>query len=63
MKNKLKETRDKKKISQEELSIKSGVSRTTISNIENNENVIVKTSTLIAIAEALGETVSDIFFN
>lgn len=62
MKNKLKEIRDAQKISQEELSSISGVSRTTISNIENSENVVVKTSTLIALSEALGKEVSDIFF-
>ncbi|MFM1541525.1 helix-turn-helix transcriptional regulator [Helcococcus ovis] len=62
MKNRLKEFRESCKMSQEELSEKTKVSRTTISKIENNENVTVKTSTLISIADALGKTVRDIFF-
>lgn len=49
-------------LSQEELSEKSGVSRATISSIENNNCVDVKSSTLIALADALNCRVSDIFF-
>lgn len=62
MKNKLKEIREAKQISQELLAEKSKVSRTTISNIENQKETIVKSSTLIAIAEALECKVTDIFF-
>ncbi len=62
MKNRLKEVREDMKISQEELAEKSSVSRTTISNIENQEEIIVKSSTLILLANALNKKVSDIFF-
>lgn len=61
MENKLKEMRESKDLSQEELAEKSGVSRTTISNIENGKQVILKTKTLIDLADALGTKVSKIF--
>lgn len=61
MENKLKEIRESKNLSQEELAEKSGVSRTTISNIENGKQVILKTKTLIDLANALGTKVSKIF--
>lgn len=62
MQNKLRQARDEAKMSQEELAKKSGISRTTISGIENNENIVVKTSTIIAIAKALNKSAQDIFF-
>ena len=56
MKNRLKELRECRGMSQEELAEKSGVSRTTISE-EVTTNI-----TLERIAKALGEKVSNIFF-
>ncbi|MDO4778494.1 MAG: helix-turn-helix transcriptional regulator [Tissierellia bacterium] len=63
MNNKLKEVRENKGISQEELSLKSGVSRTTISSLENQKAMDVKSSTLISLANALEMEITDIFFN
>lgn len=62
MQNKLRQARNEANMSQEELAKKSGISRTTISGIENNEDVVVKTSTIIAIANALEKRAQDIFF-
>lgn len=62
VKNKLKEIRQKKKISQTELAEISKVSRSTISNLEAKDNYITTTNTLENIAKALGVKVKDIFF-
>lgn len=62
MQNKLRQARDEANMSQEELAKKSGISRTTISGIENNEDIVVRTSTIIAIANALNKRAQDIFF-
>lgn len=58
----LKEMREQKGITQEELEKNSGVSRQTISAIENNDNYQAKTGTLLALARALGTTVDKLFF-
>ena len=63
MKYRVKEIREQKNMSQEELERRSGISRQTISAIENDkvrENV--KAGTLLAIANALETTVDDLFF-
>lgn len=57
----IKELRDKIKMSQQELVQKSGVSRGTISALENGTARATTTKTLLAIAEALGVTVDQIF--
>ena len=57
----IKERREELKMTQEELSEKSGVNRTTISAIENGKAEQVMTGTLIALAKALGTTVDKIF--
>ena len=49
-------------MTQEELAAKSGVSRTTISNLENGSTRATSTQTLLKIAKALGKTVDQIFF-
>ena len=59
---KLKEIREEKGITQEELERMSGVSRQTISAIENNDPYQTKTGTLLALARALGTTVDKLFF-
>jgi len=59
---KIKETREAKKMTQEELSEKSGVSRGTISALENGTVRATTTKTLVKIAQALGVSVDQIFF-
>ena len=61
MEFKIKERREEAGISQEELSKKSGVSRTIISGLESGTITTTTTKTLAKIAEALGLKVSDIF--
>lgn len=62
MNNKLKEIRQKLKMSQEELSIKSGVSRPTISMIETNSLDNIESKTMLKLATALNCDIGDIFF-
>lgn len=61
MRYKIKEIREKKRYSQEELAQISGVSRQTISKMESGEEVAVLTSTLAAIADALGVSIRSLF--
>lgn len=53
--------REELKLSQDELARKSGVSRATISNLENNPNAVTTTATLQKIAAALDVKVSNFF--
>lgn len=62
MKNIVKETREELGMSQEELAKEASVSRTTISELENEKTVVVTNITLEKIAKALGRKVTDIFF-
>ena len=62
MKNRLKEIREEEGITQEELSKKSTVSRTIISELENQKTDVITNMTLEKIAEALNKKVTDIFF-
>jgi transcriptional regulator with XRE-family HTH domain len=59
---KIKELREIRNMTQEELAEKSGISRATISMLENNTTKEVLTSTLRALASALDTTVNDLFF-
>jgi transcriptional regulator with XRE-family HTH domain len=59
----VKEEREKKGMTQEELAKKAGVSRTIISGLESGTINVTTTKTLKKIAEALGKNVSDIFLN
>lgn len=52
-KNRIKERRMELKMTQEELCAKTGLSRATISALENNEDADMKVSTLRALADAL----------
>lgn len=61
MKFNIKAKREAKKISQEELAEKAGISRTTLSKLEHDEEPIVNTTTLSKIAEALECPVNDLF--
>ena len=56
---KLKQLRVEKAMTQEELALKSRISRATISKIENGEEVEVKVSTLLALAQALECSLAD----
>lgn len=60
-KNRLKAFREKNGVSQAELAEKTGLSRTTISKIENNEEVNVNTQTIAKISEFFNVSPSEIF--
>lgn len=59
----LKEIRELKGMSQEELEKASGISRQTISAIENGKSINVMSDTLISLARALDVKITDIFFD
>ena len=59
---KIREKRKEKKMTQEELSAKSGVSRATISGLENGTVRATSSKTLLKLARALDTTVDQIFF-
>lgn len=61
VKNRLKEIRIERGLSQEELAEKSGISRATISKIENNEEASISTKTIAKLSEVLGAKPSEIF--
>lgn len=58
----IKEVREAKGITQEQLSVKSGISRATISALENGTARTTTTKTLVSIAVALGVSLDKIFF-
>lgn len=60
--NKLRRAREKKGWTQEILAEKAGISRTTLSAIENDKADCVKTDTLVKLADALGMKVTSLFF-
>lgn len=60
---KIRNIREEKKMTQEELAEKSGVSRVTISGLENGTTRATTTKTLQKIARALDVTVDQIFFD
>lgn len=59
---KLREARELKRLTQEELAAKSGVSRQTIIAIETVDGYNTTFNTLVKLADALGMTVDQIFF-
>lgn len=59
---KIKELRGAMKMTQEELAEKSGVSRGTISALENGIDRTTTSKTLVKLAQALDTTVDRIFF-
>lgn len=58
---KIKELREKKRMSQAELAELSGVSRASIIRIESSKNVVVNTQTLERIAKALNVSIKTLF--
>lgn len=58
----IKEVREQLGMTQEELSEKAGVSRTTIWALETQEAKNVSLRLLLSIAKALGTTIENIFF-
>lgn len=63
MGNKIKEWREKAKMTQAELAKKSGISRVTISQLEQGVERNTSSKTLLKLAKALNTTVDNIFFN
>lgn len=59
---KIKEIRESKNMTQDELARYSGISRGTIVALESGKEKITTTKTLVKIADALNVTVDDIFF-
>ncbi len=59
---KIKEIRESLKMTQEELSAQSGVSRSIIVALENDNSTVTTTKTLQKIAQALGVSITQIFF-
>jgi transcriptional regulator with XRE-family HTH domain len=58
---KIKELREKRRLSQAELAELSGVSRPTIIRLENNDDVVVNSKTLEKIASALNVSIRTLF--
>ena len=58
----LKEVREEKRMTQEELAAKSGISRQTIISIETDPNYNTTFNTLVKLSDALGISIDQIFF-
>lgn len=58
--NILKQLREERGLTQEELAEKSGVSRVTISMLEVGKQKVTKSTTLVSLADALGVSVTDL---
>jgi len=58
----IKEAREEQGMTQDELAIKSGVSRSIINGLETGRSTVTTNVTLLKIAKALGKKVADIFF-
>ena len=58
----IKELREKRGITQTDLSNSTGIARATIWKLETGTNSITTTKTLEKIAEALGVTIEELFF-
>ncbi len=59
---KLKNARQQRKLTQQELADKSGVSRVTIALIESGQTRDIMASTLLKLANALDMSVNELFF-
>lgn len=63
MKNCIKKMREEKRMTQEELAARAGVTRVTIISLENDEAYVTTTRTLVKVADALGTSVDQIFLH
>lgn len=63
MQYRIKEHREKLKMTQVDLAKKAKVSRTIISGLENGTITVTTTDTLLKLADALQCKIADIFFN
>lgn len=63
MSNRVRERRQELGLTQDELAIKSGLSRQTIINVECESSNAINTSTLTKIANALDSSVGFLFFS
>ena len=63
MKLRIRELRQAKGVTQEELAERSGISRATIWALETNTEKVTTTKTLLSIAGALDVPVDDLFFD
>ncbi|MBR3293593.1 MAG: helix-turn-helix transcriptional regulator [Oscillospiraceae bacterium] len=59
--NRVRELREELGMTQDELSKRAQISRATISFIEKNKKTDLKVSTMLAISNALGAKIGDIF--
>jgi len=63
METKVKEYREKRGLTQEELSKLSGISRTTISDLENSKLEEISTKTMKALSSALKVNITTLFLS
>lgn len=63
MQYRVREFREQKRMTQEELAERSGVSRGIIARLESGKEFTTTTTTLIKIANALGKKTKDIFLD
>ena len=61
MHNTIKERREALKLNQDQLSEKSGVTRTVISQLETGRRTVITSDTMLKLAKAMDCSVTDIF--
>lgn len=61
MHNTIKERREALKLNQDQLSEKSGVTRTVISQLETGKRTVITSDTMLKLAKAMDCSVTDIF--
>lgn len=61
MEYKIKELRERKKLSQSELARLAGVSRATVIRLESSEDVVINSKTLEKISKALNVSIKSLF--
>lgn len=61
LKNRIKEVREEKNMTQTELEEKAGVTRTVISQLENGSRTVVTSETMLKLSKALGRSLDELF--